>query len=164
MTIVQAKCSKCGSLLAGFVSREAAATVVCFFCDNPREDIPMSVDPDVSVYAIPVEIALKAEVYVLARSAAEARIAAAKTDIDDIFGGDEDSYSVDEPARANLIEAEAKWVTGDTKEATPRILPEEEYKVTDHPDYNKADHDEDAGDAGGEVDEVDPGRPEGMRS
>lgn len=118
----------------------------------------MSVDPDVSVYAIPVKIDLKAEVYILARSAAEARIAAIKIDLDDLFSGDEQSYYIDEEARGSLVEVEAKWVTGETKEATPRILPENEYKVMDHPDYNKADHDE------VEEDAVDPGRPEGMRS
>lgn len=129
---------------------------ICFHCDNSQE-ATLPIDPDISVYAVPVTITLKAEVYVLGRSVVDARIEANKLDLEDIFYTDEESCYIDESARAKLLDADARMVDPTSRDGEPKPLKEADYKPTEHPDYNPGDHDE-------VDDDESEGRPEGLRS
>lgn len=123
--------------------------------------LAMPIDPDVSVYAVPVTISLKAEVYVLGRSTVDARIEAAKLDLEEVFEGGDEYFGIDEEARAKLLDAEAKWVEPTSREGEPKLVKPDDYAPTDHPDYNPADHDAVDDD---ESDGHPEGRPEGLKS
>jgi hypothetical protein len=117
----------------------------------------MPLDPDVSVYAVPVRLEVHAEMYVLARSLQDARVQAAKQDLNDLFCYDDEHVDVDDVARVMIKDiATPQIVDTGMKESEPTLQPD--YLVEDHPSYDPAEHD-----VKDEPDE-DEGIAEGLRS
>jgi len=108
---------------------------ICFDCDQ-KETPTMPVDPDLSVYSIPVRLTVEAHIFVLARSTADARTQSVKLNLDDLFNYDGESVECQSEMTSEIDNVSAiSFLDPNLKESEPTLVSSHEYDPTDHPDY-----------------------------